>query len=224
MPQVASQIVTAVAGAAVGALLAWLLARAADKRRLDAEDKRRWLADRRSVYASYLGLAGAMLQEIDSFAIFLSGEGSEEQEEWIKEGLLDYLYKWETELQRALGEVQLLASPDVVDLAERVSGALMDITAPVELRQAFDDYYPGWFQTQDLVSVLLNAMRGELGLLPAALGPSRRDENWPWLDNRPARESYVQSHPSRSDDGDSQESSASWAARREVGGDSRGPA
>lgn len=122
----------------------------------------------------------------------MTGEASEEREEWIKDGLLDYMHKWETELQRTLGELQLLASPAVAELADRVSDALLEITAPVELRGDFDDYYWGFLSSRDLVRVLLNAMREELGLPPAPLdGPFGRDDNWPWLDEPPSADYYA---------------------------------
>lgn len=70
MADLTPQIVTglfALGGAGTGAVLGGLVSRAGDKRRIKAEDDRRWLTDRRGVYAGYIALAGAMLQEIDSF-------------------------------------------------------------------------------------------------------------------------------------------------------------
>ncbi len=114
----------------------------------------------------------------------------------MREELQAYFAKWEDELQPLLGEVQLLASPKVADLSDRVSGALMEITAQVEIEGSFSEYYPGWFQADDLINVTRNAMREELGL--EAVGSDRwalrRDNGWPWLDERPPRESYVQEH------------------------------
>jgi hypothetical protein len=104
----------------------------------------------------------------------------------IRSDLSDYIAKWDEELQPRLGEVQLLASPEVGDLADRVAGALMSITSPIELRRTFGEYFPDWFRTQDLIVILRNAMRVELGLDPAAVDayPARRDPNWPWLTKR----------------------------------------
>jgi transposase-like protein len=71
VPDLAPQIITgvfALGGGALGAGLTWLGSRANDKRRLAAEDDRRWLADRRKVYASYLGLAQSLQEEIDDAA------------------------------------------------------------------------------------------------------------------------------------------------------------
>ncbi|MCW2900211.1 MAG: hypothetical protein JWO67_2476 [Streptosporangiaceae bacterium] len=179
-----------------GVLLSSGLAQRGERRRLTAEDERRWLADRRGIYASYLGLAESMHKEIDRFAVFLSYDGtkaiSDEEEEMIGESLREYFMKWEDELQPALGQVRLMGTPKVVDLAERVAVALMEITSEVELRKTFTDYYPGWFQVGDLLRVLLNAMRKELGLPETS---SSRDQDWPWLPERPSRESYVQKHP-----------------------------
>lgn len=142
-----------------------------------------------------------MLREIDSAAVFLPGHGedeSPEDDEVRRERLYDYIHQWETELQAALGEVELLATPSVVDLADRVSTALIEVTAPVELRSQFNDYYPMWFQTRDLVEVLRNAMRTELGLEPMSVDErlaERRASDYPWLEDRPPRDTYVRRQP-----------------------------
>jgi hypothetical protein len=181
------------AGGLGGVFLGGYVARGTEKRRIEVEDARRWLTDRRSVYANFLGLAQAMLAEIDSFAIFLSrDEGTdigEGDEGYIREGLFAYFQRWQAELQPILGEIELLATPHVADLADRVSGALMDITSVVEQRGSFDSYYPDWFRCQDLFEVLRDAMRKELGLD----SPVRemRSPDWPWLPDRPSREKFM---------------------------------
>ncbi|MGW6499602.1 hypothetical protein [Nonomuraea angiospora] len=187
----------ALAGGLGGVLLTGLITRRNERRRLAADDERRWLNDRRQIYVRYLTLAQEMHRELDSFAVFLSYDGrnpvDDENEKFISDGLLHYFGRWEDELQPILSEVQLMATPPVTDLADRVSGALMEITTVVEKRGTFISYYPGWFQTQDLIDVLRNAMRVELGL-PEALSstPHNRDADWPWLSDRPPRESYSQ--------------------------------
>lgn len=178
-------------GGAVNYLAAW--------RQRVAEDKRRWLADRRSLYATYLGIAASKMQEIDSSATFLrhwpdDPMPNDEDQGFIYEGLHEYINGWETELQPALGEVQLLASDRVADLADRVSSALMELTFFLEADQAFTDYYPMWFQTQDLLGVLRNAMREELGLGELPNTRVRSGDDYPWLPDRPTRESYHQAH------------------------------
>ena len=114
----------------------------------------------------------------------LDGEGKQRL-------LYAYFEQWDDDLQPALGEVQLMASSSVADLADRVSGALMDLTSNIERRGSFEEHYPAWFQTQDLIQVLRNAMREELGLPPVD-ADLPRDLSWPWLTDRPSRESYVQ--------------------------------
>ena len=189
----------ALAGVLGGSLLTALLSRFAETRRAKLEDERRWLTDRRAVYARYLGLCASMHHEIDTFAIFLPSSAeatvTDEDEGYIKRGAMDYWEKWENELQPLLGEVALIASPNVVDLADRVSGALGELTVPVERREAFDEYYPMWFQTRDLIQVLRDSMRAELVLpeLGDLITVGMRDESgWPWLDRRPTRDSYFQ--------------------------------
>ena len=196
----------ALGGALGGVLLSGRLTHRADKRRLKAEDDRRWLTDRRTTYANFLGLAESMLREVDGVAVFLSYDGSqpipEDDEELIVDGLSEYFQRWDDELQPELGEGGLLASPEVADLADRVSGGLMEVTVHVERRDSFAEYYPSWFQAQDLLEVLRNAMRVELGLPAMSKDrPSvRRTGDWPWLPDRPPKEFYVQHHPARTKD------------------------
>ncbi|MFC8296275.1 hypothetical protein [Micromonospora orduensis] len=193
----------AIGGGLGGVLLTGWITRRNETRRLAAEDSRRWLVDRRHAYAAYLTLVQAMLQEIDGLGVFLSYDGteeiSEEDESIISDGLVDYYQRWDEKLQPALLEVQLMATPTVADLADRMSGALMEITPIVEMRGAFTDYYPGWFQARDMFEVLREAMRVELGLPASNVRAFPiTDESWPWLPDRPSRESYVQNHPKNS--------------------------
>jgi len=190
-----------VGGVLSGVLLTDRLGRRAGDRRLADEDDRRWLVDRRQIYSQYLSLSEELLRQIDAVGVFLSYDGSqrvpEADEAIISEGLSQYMRRWDEELQPALHEVQLMASPEVSELADRVSGGLIEITAVIELRGTFVDYYPGWFQARDLTQVLRNAMRQELGLPTIPEGKLPRDGLWPWLVGRPGRESYVQDHPSK---------------------------
>jgi hypothetical protein len=187
------------AGAIGGVWLAGRAGRRNEQGRLEAEDQRRWLADRRRIYAAYLGLADSMLRQIDGVAVFLSYDGteviSEEREEMLKEGLFECFVRLDDEVEPALLEVQLIATPAVADLADRMSGALSMLTEPIETREAFVDYYPSWFQARDLYGVLMDAMRLELGLPEKGASPFPRPADWPWLPDRPPYESYRQSHP-----------------------------
>src|SRR4051812_14500871 len=138
-PQTSTALLTGgftIGGGIAVAVLSALLGRTGEKRRVRVEDDRRWLMDRRAAYAKYLGLAEVMLREIDGVAAFLSYDGQGEippkDEELLAEGLFDYFVKWEESLQPLLGEVQLLAVGEVADLADRVSGALMEVTWRIE--------------------------------------------------------------------------------------------
>ncbi|OBF46886.1 hypothetical protein A5778_25420 [Mycolicibacterium monacense] len=178
-------------GALGGVLLSALTAKWSHARTVAAEDDRRWLIDRRTVYAAYLTLTEQMLREIDGIGVFLRYDDdkpptSSQDNDTIQSDLSAYIAKWDDELQPRLGEVQLLASQEVADLADRVASALIEITSPIELRRTFGEYFPDWFRARDLVVILRNAMRVELGLEPAAVdaSPARRDPDWPWLTER----------------------------------------
>lgn len=184
-----------VLGTIIGVVMTTWLGRSAERRRLAAEDDRRWLADRRRIYAGFLVLAQSMLRDIDGVAVFIPYRGDEEvtaeDEALIADGLGDYVGCWDEQLQPALSDVQLVAGAEVADLADRVSGALMEITAVIERRGAFVDYYPGWFRAQDLLGVLRNAMREELGLSDAIQTDYPRGSEWPWLPERPSEREYI---------------------------------
>lgn len=184
-----------IAGTIFGGLLTMWLGGTAERKRLEAEDGRRWLGDRRTAYSAYLTLSDAMLREIDSVARFLSYDGTqripEEDEQLLREGLLEYVVRWDDELQPLLGDVQLVGGGRVADLADRVSGALMEITSVIECRGPFADYYPGWFRAQDLLGVLRNVMRSELGLADEIHKSFPRDPEWPWLPDRPTEEDFI---------------------------------
>lgn len=185
------------AAGVMGAVLAGAFARRGERRRQQSEVDRQWVIDRRSVYANYLALAEVMHREIDLLACFLSYDGKAkikpDDDDFISEGLTSYFATWEDELQPRLGELQLVASNNVADLADRVSGALMELTIFLERRRAFTSYYPVWFQAQDLIHVLRNEMRVELGL-PSHGDSARIEHSWPWLASRPSAEHYIQDH------------------------------
>lgn len=187
-----------IVGVIGGIWLTALTTKGAESRRLASEDQRRWQSERRSMYSAYLGYAEVLLRKVENVGVFLTydepGGLDLETEEIVQQGLLEYFEEWENTLQPALGEVQLLASPEVAELADRVSGALMECSGPIEQRSSFTEYCPTWFQTRDLINVLRNAMRAELGLT-GMLDQVARSREWPWLPERPARDTYIQSHP-----------------------------
>jgi hypothetical protein len=192
-----------IVGVLGGAALTGTVNSRIDKGKRAYEDQRRWLTDKRQLYARYLTLCESMLREIDGTACFLSYDGSSpiasDDEDVIRENLLSYMRRWDDEVQPLLQELELIASPRVSDLADRNSGALMELTGLIERRGLFVEHYPTWFQAKDLLAVLRNAMREELnfGPLPESY-TFRRESDWPWLSDRPTRDSYVQHHDSDS--------------------------
>jgi hypothetical protein len=187
--------VFALGGGLGGVLLSNHLGQRAEKGRLAIEDARQLLADRRRVYAAYLGLTASMLEEIDRIALFLPDDRTQhisaKHESKISEGSIEYYGHWGNQLQPALAEVQLVAAPKTAELAERLSIGLLRMGSLIDSRQPFPNYYPGYFQTLDLLQVVRNAMRAELGHPEAVTRPYPPAEDWPWLPDRPSRESYA---------------------------------
>ncbi len=113
----------ALVGGLGGVILSSHLASRTDEKRTANEDDRRWLVDRRNLYAKYLSLIASMLQGIERASVFLSHDGTkpitEEDEELVKEEVLGLYSRWDDEVQFMLGEVQLIAAPKVAELADR---------------------------------------------------------------------------------------------------------
>ena len=174
----------ALGGVLGGVLLTSHFAQRADQRRITSEDERRWLADRRQVYAHYLAIVTAMLRSIDDTAVFLPNEDKQavapDDESILKDNVFAFYRRWDDELQPVLGEVQLLASPKVAELADRTSWALMELNGFIDSRQVFDVVTEYGFKTRHLLDAIRNAMRAEIGLTsPVRTFPIPKD--WPWL-------------------------------------------
>lgn len=183
----------ALAGGLGGVLLSNYLTHRSEKSRLAIDDARQLLTDRRQVYAMYLGLVTSMLQEIDRIALYLPNEDrqlSAKHESKIAEGVIQYHERWGDQLQPSLTEVRLVATPRVAELAGRLSAALLTLGTLIDSRAPFEDYYPRYFQTRDMLQVVGNAMRTELGQ-PDAVENLDQQGDWPWLPDRPSRESYI---------------------------------
>lgn len=191
----------AIIGGYGGVLLTSRMNTRVQNQRQSAEDARRWLQDRREIYARFLSIAESILRSIDSTAAFMSYDGKQsvtaEEQGYIREGVFDNVYKMDDELEPVLYEIQLMSSSTVADLADRVCGALMLINEDVHPNKIFTEYYPGWFQARDLIEVLRDSMRQELGLSALEAKTFPRDSDWPWLPSRPTGAAYVQHHPSR---------------------------
>lgn len=197
MPSIITGSFTLVAGMA-GILLTGRVNRRTNRQKQADEDDRRWLNDRRQIYAQFLSLCESLLRQADSVAVFMSYDGekaaSVEDEEILEEGHLEFIQSWEERLQPVFFEVQLMASPHVAELADRVSGAILELETLIGSGKIFVKYYPTWFQARDLVQVLRNSMREELNLLPLGDVTYPRSKDWPWLADRPPREAYFQGH------------------------------
>jgi hypothetical protein len=191
----------ALIGGLGGVILSNYLASRTDEKRTANEDERRWLVDRRNLYAKYLGLMTSMLKGIESASIFLSYDGTkpitEEDEELVKEDVLDLYARWDDEVQFMLGEVQLIAAPKVAELADRTSWALMMLIGDmdsrktwlgdIDTRKTFQEVNAAYYRTLHLVEALRNAMRDELGLTdPVHTWPKSGEWlDWPWLSDKP---------------------------------------
>lgn len=186
-PQLITVIVAGaigVAGSLGGVVLSTILGRKAEHQRLAASDARRWLEDRRRSYSDYLVLAHAMLRDIDGAAAFLPYDetrpASAEDDDLRREALFEYHVRWDEELQPLLADLSLLAGAEVGELADRVSAALMEISGEVEVGGFFVDFYPQQFRARDLVELLRDSMRSELGLSGALHAQSPPCGDWPW--------------------------------------------
>jgi len=191
----------ALIGGLGGVVLSNYLASRNDEKRTANEDERRWLVDRRNLYAKYLSLTASMLKSIEGVSVHLSYDGSEPitepDEELIKEEVIGLYGRWDDEVQFMLGEVQLIAAPKVAELADRTSWALMTLIGDmdsrktwigdIDTRKTYTEVNEAYYRTLHLVEALRNAMRDELGLTDPIHAWPRSSEwlDWPWLSEKP---------------------------------------
>jgi len=182
--------------ALLGALLSWLVNRSGDKRRLDAEDERRWMKDRRSLYARYLSLIEQLDREAGSIACFLPHDSeapamSEKDEALIREMSHEWLALWDDDVQPALSEMELMAKPKLADLAARAAHAILtavpqtkivgvgngeDIVTPSD----YGRYWQTAKRVRPVIEAMRNEMRSELEL-HAVMNKAPTDPDWPWI-------------------------------------------
>lgn len=188
-----------VLAALLGSAATYLLSRSGDRRRLAAEDERRWLNDRRTLYGRYLGLVEHLERDADSIACFLPHDPDspaieDEDERIVREMFQEWMERWETELQPMLSEMELLATPKVADLAVRAAhGILAAVPQPQYLGpgsskitpEVYSDHWPTQQMARGLRELLRNAMRVELGL-DTVSSQAPDDHNWPWLPDQPS--------------------------------------
>ena len=187
-----------VVAALLSAVATNLLSRAGERRRLAAEDERRWLKDRQALYARYLGLVEHLEREADSIACFLPHDEqappmAEEDELLVREMFQEWMERWDEEIQPTLSEIELLASTEVADLAARAAQGILEAVpqpqylGPDKSRivpSSYREHWPTQQMAQGLRRRLRDAMRVELGLnLFGDQSPS--DPNWPWLAEEP---------------------------------------
>jgi hypothetical protein len=183
--------VLSVLAALLGSAATYVLSRSGDRRRLAAEDERRWLNDRRALYARYLSLVERLERDADSIACFLPHDEDAapitgDDERLVREMFQDWMECWDSELQPMLSEMELLATPKLADVASRAAQGILDAVpqpqylGPGESRIApavYSDHWP----TQQI--------RVELGLEPT---PDRApaDQDWPWMPDQPSDEDH----------------------------------
>lgn len=162
----------ALGGVILGSGATHLFGLVAARQKTQAEDDRRWLADRRTIYAAFLGLCESLLWESQKVVWALPrmwdedvAAGEDPDPESYNDSLTNLIYEFhnrvDTELLTALGELQLMAGPQVADSAHTSALALqVGISAELEQTEAREVFT----LVKDLVSDLRDAMRVELGL------------------------------------------------------------
>jgi len=193
-----------VLAALLGSAATYLLSRSGDRRRLAAEDQRRWLNDRRTLYARYLGMVERLERDADSIGCFLPHDGDappmddDDDERLVREMSQEWMERRDMELQPLLSEVELLATPKVADLAARAAHAVLAaVPQPQHLGPgrsritptAYSDHWPTQQMANGIRELLRNEMRAELGLDPVS-NQAPGDHAWPWLPDQPSYEDH----------------------------------
>lgn len=178
----------------VGAVLGHLSGLAADSRRLSADDARRWVHDRRQLYARYLGLIESLHRQADSLACFLpdlpgAPWREPDDEAFLFEESFEWIARWDDDVQPLLGEVELMASQPVADLAARAAHGILAAVPQCQylalderriVPESFENAWPLLKGSRALIDALRNAMREELGIGPIT-NTAPGDPDWPWL-------------------------------------------
>lgn len=184
-----------VGGSLCGVLLSTFLGARTERRKLSEADARRWLEDRRRVYADFLLLCQSMSNQIEFTGLNLPYDDSKSEDEDSRDARIDQVYeyygRWEDELQTILAEVMLVGGANVADMAARVSDALMGLGGFAEVGGYFVDFYPKKQRTDDLIGLLRNTMRGDLGNHEDIDSRPTGDAEWPWPSSIPGEIEYV---------------------------------
>lgn len=190
-------------GVVIGVAVGHLSGRAADRRRFAAEDARRWLSERRALYARYLALVEGLQRSADDVACLLRDDDGSPPVDGdaardIRERSNEWIGRWQDEVLPMLTEIELMASQQVSDLAARSSHGILaaipqvQYLAPDRSQITPETYRDCWTTSQlagDLIAALRNAMRAELGLGPVE-NTAPGDPAWPWLTDRPPDEHH----------------------------------
>lgn len=154
-----------------------------------AKDTRRGctsVADQTTIYANFLAVCDSMVAESRSIGTKLAVDESEpvtpETDASITHALGHYAAAWKADFRPALGQVRLIASRQVAELADRVSSAITHTQSSIRERESLQEFDLVWGRTGMLVDVLRDAMRVELGIERRWVGVPARNENWPWID------------------------------------------
>jgi hypothetical protein len=119
----------ALGGSLSGVLVTAYLKRRAERERIAVEDRRRWVAEWRHAYAGYLGIARSISDDLVAAGNYLRPESDKEAAKELDLHTDKLVKKWHIKLQPALGEVMLIATPEVVELAARLADGLLYLIA-----------------------------------------------------------------------------------------------
>jgi hypothetical protein len=176
----------ALGGSLSGVLITAHLTRRSQQERLAIEDHRRWVAEWRHTYAGYIGITRSIFDDLIAAGNCLLPEFKEDQANELDLRADKLVARWHTELQPALGEMMLIATPDVAELAARLGDGLLYLIA-VLIENKNSSTFDSWTgKCGQLLEVLINKMRSEMGL-PGAIKSELIDESvekkgeWPWL-------------------------------------------
>lgn len=159
---------TALGGVVVGGLLSALTARWSHQRTMAAEDARRWLVDRRKLYAEYLAALEQAYRGERDLGSALKAFCSDIQLDAAEKvtAIFDRTTGQFTEIQILLSELQLLALPEVAELAERTAQALLK---PLQkATTAFGDSVDAWGAAVDALEKNGGALAADVTALYAA--------------------------------------------------------
>ena len=185
---------TALGGALLGTAVAYFFQERMRKRQLEAEDQRRWLAEKKVVYSTVYGAHSDYLRQAQMLGseriapklqpLDVSPSDHEASQRRMIARMVEELDEMQVDSERLLVQLNLIGSSDVVNLARHVNDAVDWVflyMRGVSQKKYLLRTLKGAAFAESLLDDLNNAMRSDLGVKqPLSVKRESDLSTWPW--------------------------------------------